>query len=258
VSPRRRAELHHTVQESERAYRTFVESNLRLVISVARKYPQTSLPLIDLIQEGNIGLMHAVGKFDWRKGFKFSTYASWWIRRQITQGIADNGRTLRLSAQAGERLTALNTARFRLRAQLGRPPTVAELAAETELTPRQLGELWVHLKPPRSLDVSTVADGGFELHDVIVDPSAPAPDEAAVTALLPGEVDRMLGRLNPRERVVLRLRFGLDRGEPRTLEEVGRHFNLTRETIRQIEKRALTKLRHPSLTMHLANYVTTP
>jgi RNA polymerase sigma factor (sigma-70 family) len=256
LSPLRRAELTRRVREGERAYRTFVESNLRLVISVARRYPQTELPLIDLIQEGTLGLMHAVEKFDWRKGFKFSTYASWWIRQQIKRGIEDKGRTIRLSAEAGERLSALKAARFRLRAQLGRPATIDELASEVELTPRQVSELWVHLQPPRSLDRPAALDGDVELQDLIADPSAAAPDEAAAIALLPREIERLLSRLNPREQTVLRLRFGLDRGESRTLEEVGPHVNLTREAIRLIEKRALAKLRHPCLSIHLAAYAT--
>jgi RNA polymerase sigma factor (sigma-70 family) len=256
LSGRGRADLNRRVREGERAYRIFVQSNLRLVVSVARKFPQTGLPLIDLIQEGNLGLMHAVEKFDWRKGFKFSTYATWWIRQQIQRGIEEKGRTIRLPDRALDRIAALKAARFRLSAQLGRPPTIAELAAAVEVTPRQVGELLVHFQAPCSLNVPAVLDAEVELQDLIADSSAIEPDEAATTALLPGQIDRLLDHLNPREQTVIKLRFGLDRGEPRTLEEIGPHLNLTRDTIRLIEKRALAKLRHPSVRVHLAGYVT--
>jgi len=245
-SPARVRQLRRAVRAGDAAVETFVNGNLRLVVSIAKRYQGADLPLLDLVQEGNLGLIHAVEKFDWRKGFKFSTYATWWIRQAITRGIANGGRTIRLPVHASDLLNQTLKSRARLEAQLGRRPNVSELAADLEVSAERVVDILRHAAAPGSLSEPLSHDSDAELGDLLEDREAMSPPEAAVAALLPGEVAKMLVTLDDREREIIRLRFGLDRGEPCTLEEVGVCFGLTRERIRQIEARALSKLRHPT------------
>jgi RNA polymerase sigma factor (sigma-70 family) len=250
LTPTRRRELRRLIRHGDEATHAFVTANLRLVISIAKRYQAAELPLLDLVQEGNLGLIHAVEKFDWRKGFKFSTYATWWIRQAITRGIANTGRTVRLPVHAGDLLNRVAKARVRLEANLGRRPTIAELAADLDIDEYKVVEISRFVAEPVSLSEPLRADGDAELGDIVEDRSAVSPYDAAAASLLSGEVAKLMVVLDDRERAILQLRFGLDRGEPRTLDEVGAHFNLTRERIRQIEARAMSKLRHPALDLN--------
>jgi RNA polymerase sigma factor (sigma-70 family) len=247
LSPARARELRRLAQTGDAAMEAFVNGNLRLVVSIAKRYQASDLPLLDLVQEGNLGLIHAVEKFDWRKGFKFSTYATWWIRQAITRGIANGARTIRLPVHASDLLNQVTKARARLEAQLGRRPSVTELAADLDVGVERIVEILRHAMTPASLSEPLRHDSDAELGDLVEDLGAVSPSDAATVSLLPGLVKAMLADLDAREREIIELRFGLDRGEPRTLEEVGAHFGLTRERIRQIEARAMSKLRHPTV-----------
>jgi len=246
LTPARRRELQATVRAGEQATQAFVTSNLRLVVSIAKRYQWSGLPLLDLVQEGNLGLIHAVGKFDHRKGFKFSTYATWWIRQAITRGIANHGRTIRLPVHAGEQVYAYQRARDSLEGTLGRKPTVAELAQALAWPESRVESVADFARLPLSLSTPLDESGSGELGDTVRDETAVDPAAAVITALLPQEVAKLLSGLGERERVILRLRFGLDDGEPRTLDDIGKRLGVTRERIRQLEAAAMSKLRHPS------------
>jgi RNA polymerase sigma factor (sigma-70 family) len=242
----RRTELRQVVALGDDARRTFVQSNLRLVVSIAKRYQSSGVPLLDLVQEGNLGLIHAVEKFDWRKGFKFSTYATWWVRQTITRGIANSGRTIRLPLHAYEALGRVQTAQTLLESKFGRAPTLAELAFEVEVSEDKLIETIGFSATPLSLSEPLGWDRDAEIGDTVEDRSAESPFEMAAAALLPMDIERLLDRLRLREREILRFHFGLDGTTPHTVREVAKQFNLTRERIVQIEAAAMTKLRHAS------------
>ena len=227
------------------ARQRFIQSNLRLVVSIAKRYQSSGLPLIDLVQEGNLGLMRAVEKFDHRKGFKFSTYATWWIRQAVTRAIADKGRTIRVPVHMVETVSQVKRSTVELVRALGREPTTTEIAADTGLAVDKVAEAQRVAPDPVSL-FAEVGDEDAELVDFLADPTVEAPADAAVAAIELKELRDVLTTLSVREQRVLELRFGLGGGRPQTLDEVGREFRVTRERVRQIEAKALSKLRHPS------------
>jgi RNA polymerase sigma factor (sigma-70 family) len=246
LSPDQRRKLHRSEREANVARQSFVLSNLRLVVAVAKRYQASGLPLLDLAQEGNLGLIHAVEKFDWRRGFKFSTYATWWIRQAINRGISNTARTIRVPVHAADQLTTLQQAFGLLEGSLGRSPTQTELADALGIPLERLRELLAYRLDPLSLSQPLGTDGEAELGDLVEDAGAATPFEHALKSVLPEEVARLLAPLSEREAKIIQLRFGLDEGEPQTLEQIGERFNLTRERIRQLEAKAMTRLRHPS------------
>ena len=250
-----RVELESLVADGRRAKKHLLEANLRLVVSLAKRYGRSSMPLLDLVQEGNVGLIRAVEKFDYRRGFKFSTYATWWIRQAISRAMADQSRTIRIPVHMAEIVNKLSRFQRDLLRDLGREPTIAELAKEMDLTPARVLEVQRFAREPLSLDQTIGDEGDSHLGDFIEDSEAVVALDAVSFTLLQDQLRSVLATLSEREAGVVRLRFGLVDGQPRTLEEIGRVYGVTRERIRQIESQTMSKLRHPSRSEPLRDYL---
>lgn len=249
-------ELARRMQEGDQeAKKRLSEANLRLVVSIAKRYVGRGMLFLDLIQEGNLGLMKAVDKFDYQKGFKFSTYATWWIRQSITRAIADQARTIRIPVHMVETINKLTRVSRMLLQQTGREPTPEEIAKEMGITPERVYEIQRIAQDPISLETPIGEEEDSHLGDFIEDEKTPTPAEMVAFNMLKDKLISVLDTLTPREEKVLRLRYGIDDGKPRTLEEVGKEFNVTRERIRQIEAKALRKLRHPSRSKALKDFL---
>ena len=255
VTPRRRAELRRLIEDGWEAREHLITANSRLVISVAKKYMGRGVPFLDLIQEGNIGLIRATKKFDYRRGHKFSTYATWWIRQAVTRAIADQGRTIRVPVHIGDQINKLLRVQHQLTQRLGRDPTVEELALELDVPPKKVENMIQVARRPLSLETPTDDEEDSVLGDFIEDDEAPPPDDTATYNLLREHLGEVLNGLPPREVRILQLRYGLLDGQAYTLEEVGRKMGVTRERVRQIEAQALSRLRHPSIRRKLRDYL---
>ena len=254
-SDKKRRELEGFIEDGMAAREHLIMANSRLVISVAKKYNSRGVPLLDLIQEGHVGLMRAVKKFDYRRGHKFSTYATWWIRQAITRLIADHGRTIRVPVHMGDRINRMLRSRHQLTQELGREPTEVELANYLETTPKSVEDMLRVAQRPISLEKPTDFESDTVVADFIEDEESPAPEELTQQELLEERVQELLEMLPPREALVVRLRYGLPNGEVHTLKEIGEKLGITRERVRQIESQALRRLRQPSLQSELIDYV---
>jgi len=255
ASPRRRTELRRLIEDGWSAREHLITANSRLVISVAKKYMGRGVPFLDLIQEGNIGLIRATKKFDYRRGHKFSTYATWWIRQAVTRAIADQGRTIRVPVHMGDQINKLLRVQHQLTQRLGREPSVEELAEALDVPPKKVENMIQVARRPLSLETPTDDEEDSVLGDFIEDDEAPPPDDTATYNLLKEHLGEVLNGLPPREVRILQLRYGLLDGQAYTLEEVGRKMGVTRERVRQIEAQALSRLRHPTIRRKLRDYL---
>jgi len=243
LSPKRRADLRAVIRDGGEARSHLLVANLRLVVSLAKRYSGRGMPLLDLIQEGNLGLIRAVEKFDYAKGFKFSTYATWWIRQAISRGMADQGRTIRLPVHLVEQVNKLARLKRELHQQLGRDATFAELAEESGIPEGKIADLLDHARDPVSLDMPVGSDEDAPLGDFIEDAAGVSAEAIVVSRFMNADIAKVLDTLDDRERLVVRLRYGLEDGRPRTLDEIGRVFGISRERVRQIERDSMVKLR---------------
>ncbi|MDV8002708.1 sigma-70 family RNA polymerase sigma factor [Rhodococcus sp. IEGM 1408] len=254
MGPTKKADLKLIVDEGEAARAHLLEANLRLVVSLAKRYTGRGMPLLDLIQEGNLGLIRAMEKFDYAKGFKFSTYATWWIRQAITRGMADQSRTIRLPVHLVEQVNKLARIKRELHQQLGREATLEELAEESGILAHKIEELLDHSRDPVSLDMPVGADEEAPLGDFIEDAEATSAENTVLTNVMHSDVRAVLATLEEREQQVITLRFGLDDGQPRTLDQIGKRFGLSRERVRQIEREVMSKLREGRRADKLRSY----